>query len=236
MPSASSKASNNIGTLNESSLHKDLKRWVQEPGDQVEVPVDGFIIDIKRGELLIEIQSGNVSKVKGKIVKLTKEYPLRLLLPIPEDKWIVRLGEDGTEIIGRRKSPKHGSYLDLFSELVRIPRMILDENFSLEVILTQEEELRQHEQGRAWRRRGWVIRERRLLEVIDQRCFSTKKDLASLLPTQIRDLFTTADLVEHLSIKPRLARQMAYCLRKVGIINAVGKRGNFKLYTRAESH
>lgn len=234
IPLASSKPNTNIGTLNESSLHKDLKHWYQEPGDQVEVPVDGYIIDIKRGELLIEIQSGNLSKVRGKIAKLIQEYPLRLLLPIPKEKWIVRLGEDGTKHISRRKSPKRGSYLDLFSELVSIPSLILEENFSMEVILTQEEEVRQHEQGRAWRRKGWVTRERRLLEVIDQRCFSTKEDLANFISPQIPDPFTTADLVENLSVKPRLAQQMAYCLRKLGAIKAMGKRGNFKLYTREE--
>lgn len=236
MPPASSKPNSKIGTLNESPLHRDLKHWYQKTGDQVEVQVDGYIIDIKRGDLLIEIQSGNVSKIRGKIARLIQEYPMRLLLPIAKEKWIVRLDEDGTETISRRKSPKRGSFLDLFSELVSIPKLILDENLSVEVILTREEEVRQHEPGRAWRRRGWVVRERRLLEVVDRRDFSNREDVATFLPVQMVDPFTTADLVEHLSIKPRLARQMAYCLRKVGVINAVGKRGNFKLYTRAKPH
>jgi len=32
-----------------------LKQWYARPGDQLEVELDGFIVDIVRGEQLIEI-------------------------------------------------------------------------------------------------------------------------------------------------------------------------------------
>ncbi len=50
-----------IGTLGEKSIHSSLKKWYSKPGDKFEVPFDGFIIDIVRGKLLIEIQTGNFS-------------------------------------------------------------------------------------------------------------------------------------------------------------------------------
>ena len=37
-----------IGTLNEGSLHAALKELYAQPGDQFEVPLDRFVIDIKR--------------------------------------------------------------------------------------------------------------------------------------------------------------------------------------------
>ena len=49
---------NTIGTLNEKPLHAALKDWCARPGDQFEVFVDGFVVDIVRGNLLIEIQTG----------------------------------------------------------------------------------------------------------------------------------------------------------------------------------
>ncbi len=52
---------NTIGSLNEKSLHAALKAWCLQPGDQTEVPVDGYIIDIVRGDLLIEVQTRNFS-------------------------------------------------------------------------------------------------------------------------------------------------------------------------------
>ena len=45
-----------IGTLNEKPLHAGLKEWVARPGDAFEQPVDGYVIDIVRDDLLIEIQ------------------------------------------------------------------------------------------------------------------------------------------------------------------------------------
>jgi hypothetical protein len=47
--------------LRESQLHATLKTWYAQPGDVTEVPVNGFLIDLKRGDTLIEIQTRNFS-------------------------------------------------------------------------------------------------------------------------------------------------------------------------------
>jgi len=39
-----------IGTLNEGHLHASLKERCVEPGDQVEVDVDGYVVDILRAD------------------------------------------------------------------------------------------------------------------------------------------------------------------------------------------
>jgi hypothetical protein len=107
-------------------------------------------------------------------------------------------------------------------------------NFTLEVLLVQEEEIRCHVPGRAWRRRGWVTRERRLLEVIDRHYFNEPRDLAALLPAHLPEEFTTLDLASDPGGGRRLAQQTAYCLREMGAIRQVGKRGNAILYRLAE--
>ncbi len=158
-----------IGTLNENPLHSALKDWYAEPGDRLEVPVDGFVVDIVRGELLIEVQTANFSAIGRKLAGLAAAHRVRLVYPIPLQKWIVRLDADGSTL-GRRRSPKRGAVEGVFQELVRIPHLPADPNFSLDVLLTREEEVRRHEEGRAWRRKGWVICERRLLEVAGAAC------------------------------------------------------------------
>ncbi len=40
---------NGIGTLQENSLHAALKNWYAQPGDQLEIMVDGYVIDLVRG-------------------------------------------------------------------------------------------------------------------------------------------------------------------------------------------
>lgn len=235
MPDQTTGSQNPISTYNESPLHADLKQWYARPGDRLEVAVAGYIIDIVRGDLLVEVQTGSFSSIKGKLIDLTATHPVRLVYPIAREKWLVKLAKEGQGRPRRRKSPKHGGFEDIFDELVRFPQLVARENLTLDVLLIQEEEVRRHEPGRAWRRRGWVTVERRLLEVVDQRAFTGPADLATLLPADLPTPFTTADLAEALGRRRRLAQRMAYCLRKIDAITIVGKEGNALLYQREEN-
>jgi len=222
-----------IGTLNEGPLHAALKAWYARPSDRLEVAVDGFVVDIVRGELLIEIQTAGFSTVRQKLDALTAAHPVRLVYPIAREKWIVKLAKEGQGRLSRRKSPKRGAFEHLFGELVSLPRLLSSANFSLEVLLIQEEEVRRHDGKRAWRRRGWVTHERRLLDVVDRRLFETPEDVGALLPPDLAEPWATSDLAVAIGERRRVAQQMAYCLRKMGIVEPVGKRGNAILYVRS---
>jgi hypothetical protein len=227
--------SHSISTWNESPLHAALKEWVAWPGDQFEVALDGFIVDIVRGDLLIEIQTGNFRSIRDKLVALLEHHPVRLIYPVAEQKWIVKLPTDregkGSGPSRRRKSPKRGTYHEVFKELVSFPQLLAHDNFSLDVLLIHEEELRRYDGRRGWRRRGWITHERRLLEVVAQRRFASPADMVGLLPASLAQPFTTSDLASAIGRPRRLAQRMAYCLREMGAIQAVGKQGNAILYT-----
>jgi hypothetical protein len=225
-------AKSEIGTLNEKPLHAALKEWYARPGDQFEVSVDGFVIDVVRGDLLVEVQTANFASIKRKLTTLTAQRRVRLVYPIAREKWIVKLAQDGNGQLSRRKSPKRGAFEHVFGELVRFPYLIPSPNFSLDVVLIQEEEVRRYDGKRGWRRKGWVTHERRLLRVLDNRLFETPADVAALIPPHLAEPFTTSDLAAAIA-KPRwLAQKMAYCLRQMDAVAAVGKRGNAILYTR----
>ena len=233
VPSETANASYAIATLNEKDLHAAVKRWYAEPGDQFEVAVAGSLIDIVRGELLIEIQTRNFSAIKRKLAKLVAHHRVRLVHPIPFEKWIVRVAPDKKSVVGRRKSPKRGRIEDLFGELVHIPHLMPHPNFAIEVLLVQEEEVRcQDGSHRAWRRRGWVTQERRLIEVVARRLFETPADVADLLPETLPEPFTTADIAQVMDCPRWMAQKAAYALRAMEAIQVRGKRGNAALYTR----
>jgi len=222
--------SNHIGSLNEKSLHVELKQWYAQPDDQIEVSVDGYVIDIVRSNLFIEIQTRSFASMRPKLLELTKTHPVRLVHPIAQEKWIVKLASDERTEQSRRKSPKRGTMYDIFRELVSFPQLMADPNFSLHVLLIQEEETRRYDSRRAWRRKGWVTHERRLLTVVDEHHFTTPEDMKALFPEAVDKPFTTSDLAKALG-KPRwLMQKMAYCLREMGTIEQVGKRGNAILY------
>src|SRR5262245_50814740 len=134
-----------IGLLNEKALHASLKKWYALPGDRFEVPVDGFVIDIVRDDLLIEIQTRNFSAIKSKLTTLLTSRRVRLIYPIVHEKWIVRSARGKRGRVTRRKSPKKGRWEDLFWEMVSIPQLLSNPNFSLELLMIREEEVRRYD-------------------------------------------------------------------------------------------
>ena len=220
-----------IGTLAEKSLHASLKSWYAEPGDQIEVKVDGYIIDIKRGDSLIEIQTRNFSAIKQKLVKLCQDHQIHLVHPIAQEKWIIRVDKAGKQI-RKRKSPKRGRVEHIFQELIRIPSLLLNHNFSLEVILTQAEEIWQNDGKGSWRRKGWSIQDQKLLSVLSSEKFNSATDFLGLLPDDLPEEFTNQELTKILKLPRSLAGKMTYTLRKMGLIHIAGKQRNAYIFKR----
>ena len=222
-----------IATLREAPLHAQLKAWYALPGDRIEVPVDGYQVDIVRGEQLIEIQTRGFAGMRPKLeALLARGHAVRIVHPIAVDRWIVNLDADG-HALTRRRSPRHGGAADIAIELVSFPELLAHPLLELEVVLTRDEELRRHDPGRCWRRKGWVIVEHRLVEIVDRMLLAGPDDLAGLLPAGLPERFTTADVATGLRRPRATAERLAYCLRRTGRIEAVGRSGRFVEYRMA---
>jgi hypothetical protein len=219
-----------IGLVRERPLHASIKEWYAQEGDRVEVPVDEFVIDIVRDDLLIEIQTRGFSMMKRKLnALLERGHRVRVVHPIAVDRWIVAVNADG-ELLSRRRSPRHGCAADIAAELVSFPALLGDPRFEIELLLTAQDELRVRVDGKCWRRRGWTVVERRLVEVVDRVLITHPEDLVRLLPPDLPTQFTTAELAAGLRRPRRVAQQLAYCLAKAGVVDTVGKRGHAVLY------
>jgi hypothetical protein len=220
---------NSIGELRETSLHASLKQMLSRPGDVLEGAVGRYIIDIVRGEQLIEIQTGSFTHIRRKLDRLLGQYAVTLVYPIAQEKWIVRLDENHSAV-SRRKSPRKGRVEDLFFELVRMPKTAVHPGLIVKVLLIQEEVHMVRGDRGGWRRRGWEIQDRLLLQVLDERVFSSADDYMKLLgPAEPEVPFTNAELAEKLNIRPNLAGKMTYTLRKMGLLDVVGKNGRANL-------
>ncbi len=229
-------ATHTIGTLRETSLHAALKTWYARPGDELEASVEGYQIDLRRGPQLIEIQTRNFAALKRKLTRLVERHPVRLVHPIAQEKWIVRLGRDGATPLNRRKSPRRGRVDQLFVELVSFPELVAHPNFTLEILMTREEEIlrpagRGNGRRASWRRKGWEICDRRLLGVVEQVVFASPSDFRIFPPDSLPQLFTSHDLAAATGRPLYLTQKITYCLRKMGAIECAGKRGGALLYT-----
>lgn len=207
-----------IGTLNESSLHAAIKEELRQPGDRLEQPLDGFVIDLVRGDQLIEIQTGSFGALGRKLDRLLGEYRVHLVHPIALETWIVREGKP------TRKSPRRGCIHDLFVELASVPTLLDHPHLSLEVWLVRQDSCRRPDPTARRGRGGWRTVDRRLREIVDRQRFDRPSDLLRLLPDDTPAVFTTADIARGASIDRRLAQSMAYCLRTNGLIDEVERR------------
>ncbi len=218
-----------IGTLNEKALHIQLKQYVAQAGDCFEVPLEQYVIDIVRGEQLIEIQTAGLGKMKRKLDALTPDHAVRVVYPIAAAKWINKQGK-------RRKSPKRCTIYHLFDELVSLPKMVAYPDLTLDVLLVHLDEFKLYDAKRKHRRRrGWIVAERRLIEVVGSYRFESAADLATLLPSQLDHCFDSADLAHAISQPRTLAQKMLYCLYHLGVVERVGKKGNTHLYCAVET-
>ncbi len=227
---------NEIGSLNEQPLHAALKDWYGGSGAELEKEIDGYIVDVVRGEQLIEIQTGNFSSIKHKLIHLSKNHPVKLVFPIASRKWLLKMPLQEDEGFKRRKSPKRGSPHEIFSELVSFPELLTYQSFSLELAMIHAEEVRRYTGEKPWYQHGWVTVEQRLVRVVDCLCFEDGQSMTAMLPQSLPDEFTTSDIAKEAHIKLWLAQKMAYCLRKMGAVQKIGKSGRSNLYRKPTAY
>jgi hypothetical protein len=216
----------------ETSLHRSLKdRYAAGADDRREVRIAGFRIDaIDDAGRLIEIQSGALGPLCGKLIRLLPQHRLRIVKPVVLSRRLLRASARGGSIISVRHSPKRGALVDIFDDLMGVVRIFPHTNLDIEVLGVTIDELRIPRR----RRPGYAVADRRLGQIQETATLALANDLWSLLPTSCDDdgPFTTADLAKRLGRPVWFAQRVAYCLRKTGAARVTGKQGNRLIYVR----
>ncbi len=216
----------------ETSLHRQLKEIYADGDARQEVRLDEFRIDVVVDDELIEIQHGSLSAIRDKVKKLVKNHKVLVVKPIVARKRIVKLKDRGGSVVSSRFSPKRGTVLNLFDELLYFTRTFPHENLALEVPLVEVEELRFPGHGRRrWKRdNDFQVEDQKLLQIKEIYRFRTAKDLLRVVPKRLPSPFHTGDLAKALGVKRWIAQRVAYCFRETGATELVGKKGNALLY------
>lgn len=219
----------------ETSLHRQLKALYAGHEARTEERLEGYRIDAVRGEELIEIQHGSLAAIRDKIRTLVERHRVLVVKPLIVRKTLVSLKRKGGKEIGRKFSPKRGSLLDLFDELVYFTRVFPHPNLTIETPLVEIEERRYpgHGRRRRWRTKDFVVQDQSLVAVKSVERFATCADLWRLVPGGLAAPFHTGNLAETLGVRRGVAQRIAYCLRQTGAAAVCGKTGNALLYERA---
>jgi hypothetical protein len=216
----------------ETSLHRELKRLYAGPAARTEVVLDNYRIDaVSRGRL-IEIQHGSLAAIRDKIRKLVENHRVLVVKPIVRQKLLVKQADADGPALSRRLSPKRGTLLDIFEELVYFTRVFPHPRLSLEVVLVDVEEWRYpgHGRRRRWRKNDHVVGDQLLVNVGEGVRLRKPADLIRLMPPGLPAEFHSGLLSDHCGIRRHVAQRIAYCLREMQAIERVGKQGNTLLY------
>ncbi|MCL5952681.1 MAG: hypothetical protein M1132_13350 [Chloroflexi bacterium] len=106
-----------------------------------------------------------------------------------------------------------------------LPDLFNYEGFEVQVLLIEEEEVRVADGKGSWRRKGESIRDRRLIRVLDQTIFSNGHAFLRFLPDGMVGPFSNAGLAKEKRIPIHTARQITFCLKKMGVIREAGREG-----------
>lgn len=218
----------------ETSLHRQLKEHYAAGGLPVEQRVGRYRIDVVQPGRLVEIQVASLSAIRDKIAALLTEHRVLVVKPVIVAKHLIKQHRAGGRILSRRRSPKQGTTLDLFEELVHFTRVFPHRRLTIEVPLIEIEEWRYPGHGRRrWRRdNDHVVEDQRLIAVHSVQTFRTAADLCRLLPAKLPKPFHTGHIAEGLGVQRWIAQRMAYCMRKCGAIQSVGKLRGAWLYEK----
>lgn len=217
----------------ETTLHRQLKEFYCGDAQAREVWVRDYRIDAVVDGELIEIQLASFAALRKKVPALLCEHPVVVVKPLAAHKTIFRRDRKNGPVGNRRVSPRHETVLDLFQELVHFVDVFPHPRLRLEVLLTEQEEDRIRRVRRRRRGKDYRVEDRRLIGIHSRHVLRTADDLAALLPEELPDQFTTADIARLAGIPRWLAQKMAYCLRQISAITHCGKRKNALLYTRS---
>lgn len=214
------------------SLHQQLKEFYVSDPSQHEVDLEDFRIDaIADDGQLIEIQCASLSAIRDKIQKLTKRHKVTVVKPLAWKKKLLKKERRNGKVVSSRYSPAHHTFPYIFLELVHFTNAFPHPNLQLDILLTEQEEVRVPAKRKTWRRKH-SVQDRRLVDVHQTVSVKSAADLWNELGVSFKGEFTTAELAEAGDMPRWLAQKAAWCFRQMKFIKATGKRGNAIVYQR----
>ena len=214
-----------IGTYQEKTLHKVIKNYYSDSPNEQEIKVDGYICDIVKDDVIIEIQTRALNKLKNKLYALLPNHKIKVVYPIPYIKYVCWLN-DG-EIVSERKSPKIGSIYDIIKELYKIKWYLNNPNLELTILLINLKEYRNLDGYSKDKKRGSTRFDRVPIELVDE---IVVDDYHMFVPFD--NEFTSKDYAKRTKQNLSRAQTLLTILQYLKIVEVVGKDKRYNVYKK----
>lgn len=223
-----------IGTLSEKTVHAILKNYYAPDFSMQEISVEQYVADIFTGTEILEIQTRNFNVMRNKLELFLSLYPVTIVYPVPNQKWILWIDEQTGEISKKRKSPITANIYDLFRELYRIKMYLKNPNLHIRLVLMDLEEYRILNGWSQDKKKGSSRYDRIPTNLVREITIDCNKDYLQFLPYDLPDSFTSREFAKITHIKLGLAQTSLNLLHYIGVVERIGKQGNSYLYQVVE--
>lgn len=224
-----------IGTLNEKALHSILKLYLEPDETRHETKIGRFVADIFRDNEIIEIQTRNFYGMKKKLAFFLERYPVTIVYPMANEKYINWIDPDTGEIKNRRRSPKKPHPQEMAHELIHILPFIEDPNLSFHIIFINVEDYRLLNGWDRSKKKGSERYERIPTAIVSEKYIRSASDYSWFIPDGLPAEFTKKEYKKSAGITDTCAQRMLYILMKLDLVRRVGKRGRAWIYARSVS-
>lgn len=219
-----------IGTLGEKTLHAVLKHFYEPDTTHHEQKIGTYFADIEKDGRIIEIQTRDLYRLKAKLrTFLNADFQVTIVHPLPRQRWIYWIGEDGT-LSDRRKSPKIGKPHHALPELSGLVDLLFEPGLTVVLLLLDVEDFRNLDGWSKDKKKGSSRYERMPVAYAQEIVIRTKEDLRQLLPPDLPRRFTAAEFYKKGGYKGRSAYYTLKLMENAGVISQTGKDGRRFIY------
>lgn len=223
-----------IGTLAEKTVHAVLKNYYAPNEDYHEIPIERYVADIYTGFEIMEIQTRQMNKMRGKLETFLPLYPVTIIYPIPREKWLIWIEEETGELSARRKSPAKGNVYHAFPELYKIKMFLKDSNLKLKLVLLDVDEYRLLNGWSQDKKKGSSRYDRIPLRIVEEVDLECARDYMQFVPYELQEEFTVKMFAKAAHIRQPLAQVTVNILHYLGVLEHIGKEGRAYLYRVCE--
>lgn len=220
-----------IGRLQEKRLHATLKFWLDADETHHEIPLPcGAVADIFDGERVTEIQNGNFSGFRIKLMRLLEEYQVTVIFPLVRKKTLFWVDPATGERSSARHSSKIGGFHDAAPELLYIRELLFLPNLTLKLQLIDVEEYKLQDGWGNDGKRGAHRLERVPTAIGDSLEIRTPADLRQCLPPKLPDTFTSKDFAKAMRCRGMRLSAALKLFYETGVVTRE-KQGRRYVYT-----
>ena len=225
-----------IGMQKEKTLHAVLKCTEEPDPDCQEIPIGSYIADILTGDKkVIEIQTANMQAMRDKLKSFLPIYPVKIVYPIPYQKWVTWIDPDTGELTVRNRSTRKGSFYQAFKELYKIRPFLRDPHLSIDLMLLDMEEYRVRDGWSRDGKRGSHRYDRIPVSIVSEILLERPEDYMIFLPPDLPEPFDSRTFAACAGIKGDMSSTILLMLTELGVAERIGKKGNAYLYRVRES-